>query len=340
MPPIRAPGRSSGMPTARASWSLAEIGNLFAWAESAALTPEELGRAGGYAPLAPSPELWRRSADRLLALAGVLLLATGLVFFFAYNWDDLHRYAKLGLAWSALAGCVLAAAFAAPFGTWYRAALFGAAVTTGVLLALIGQTYQTGADLWQLFAAWWLLLTPFALLARSSASWLLWVLLANLSLGRFLATSSWIGGFGPLDGPEAAYLFAAGNLVLLLVFEPLAGRLLALPRRHVPRLLALGVVAPLAIGAGIGWWGAEYRWHLGVFWLAAPALFWFYQVRHRDLPILAMVIFAAIGVATLGLARLLPDDFLAYNLVALFVIVCTGYAAVWLMRQIKQQVTP
>jgi hypothetical protein len=143
------------MSDARPSWSLAEIGGLLGWAESGALTSEELGRAGAQAPLAPSPAHWRHAADRLLAFAGILLLATGLVFFFAYNWDDLHRYAKLGLAWSAMAACGVAALFVQPGSIAYRAALLGvAAVATGVLLALIGQTYQTGADLWELFAAW------------------------------------------------------------------------------------------------------------------------------------------------------------------------------------------
>lgn len=323
------------MSDTHSSWNLAEIGGLFAWAESGALTAEELGRASAQAPLAPSPELWRRAADRLLAFAGVLLLATGLVFFFAYNWDDLHRYAKLGLAWSALAACVAAALLVQPWSIAYRAALLGAAVATGVLLALIGQTYQTGADLWELFLAWLVLITPFALLARSSATWLLWVIIANLALGRYLSTSSWFVWLGLLSGPEGLYLIAGVNLLSLLGFEAYAARLLVAPRRLVQRLLALGVIAPLAAGAGIAWWDADYFALTPAFFLLGGVGFWFYRDRRRDVPILAMIVFAAIAVLTLGLARLLPDDFFAYNLVALFVIACTGYAAVWLMRLVK-----
>jgi uncharacterized membrane protein len=324
------------MSDARPSWTLAEIGGLLGWAESGALTSEELGRAGAQAPLAPSPAHWRHAADRLLAFAGILLMATGLVFFFAYNWDDLHRYAKLGLAWSAMAACGVAALFVQPGSIAYRAALLGAAIATGVLLALIGQTYQTGADLWELFAAWLLLITPFALLARSSATWLLWVLLANLALGRYLSTSSWFIWLGLLSGPEGLYLMAGINLGLLLGFEAFAARLLVMPRRLVQRLLALGVIAPLAAGAGIGWWDADYLVLTPAFFLLGGLGFWFYRDRRRDVPILAMVVFAAIAVLTLGLAKWLPDDFFAYNLVALFVIACTGYAAVWLLRLVKQ----
>ncbi len=324
------------MTNPREPWSFAQIGGILAWAESGTLAPEVV-RAAALAPLAPDSADWRIAADRLLAFAGILLLATGLVFFFAYNWDDLHRYAKLGLAWSALCACVVAALFAQPFATWYRAALLGAAVATGVLLALIGQTYQTGADLWELFAAWLVLMTPFALLARSSATWLLWVVLANLALGRYLSTSNWFGWFGVLSGPEGLYLIAAGNLILLLGFESLAHGLLVAPRRHVQRLLALGVIAPLAIGAGIGWWDEDYRVLTPAFFVLGALACWFYRDRRRDVPILAMAVFAAIAVLTLGLVRLIPDDFFAYNLVALFVIACTGYAAVWLMRLMQRE---
>src|SRR5699024_11365250 len=35
-----------------------------------------------------------------------------------------------------------------------------ASIITGSLLALFGQVYQTGADTWQLFFAWAILITP------------------------------------------------------------------------------------------------------------------------------------------------------------------------------------
>jgi peptidoglycan/LPS O-acetylase OafA/YrhL len=72
----------------------------------------------------------------------------------------------------------------------------------------------------------------------------------------------------------------------------------------VQRLLALGVIAPLAIGAGIGWWDADYRVLTPAFFLLGGSGFWFYRDRRRDVPILAMVVFAAIAVLTLGLVQM------------------------------------
>lgn len=52
----------------------------------------------------------------------------------------------------------------------------------GSLLALVGQTYQTGADIWELFAPWAALITPLA--GRSGAVWGLWAVLLNLTAAR------------------------------------------------------------------------------------------------------------------------------------------------------------
>lgn len=314
-------------------WSVGEVGQLLKLAEDGALSPEELARAERLGVLAPSAAAWRRAVDGLFAFGGMLLLAAGVVFFFAYNWADLHRFWKLGLAALALSGCTGAALFAAPAGTMYRAALLGACICTGVLLALVGQIYQTGADVWELFAAWALLMLPFALLARSSASWALWLVVANAALARAFSQSAWFGWLGALLVRDALLLVAAANLVVLVVFEARAGRLLAVPRRHLQRLAALGMLMPLMIGGTMGWWEDEFAVVAVAFFLVAGGAAWIYFRLHRDLVILAMALFAAVPVLTGGLWRALPVEggFLALNLVALFVIASSALLGKWLI---------
>lgn len=316
------------------SWSVAEVGQLFKLAEDGAISREELARARQLHELAPSVAAWRQGADRLFAFGGVLLLGAAVVFFFAYNWADLHRFAKLGLAALALAGCVGLGLFTAPAGTMYRAALLAACIGTGVLLALVGQIYQTGADVWELFAAWALLMLPFALLARSSASWALWLAVANAAAIRAFSQQAWLGWLGALLARDAVLLVAALNLLVLAVFESSGERLLAAPRRHLPRLAAFGMLAPLALGGMMGWWEREFLVVTGGFFLAAGTAAWVYFRLRRDLVILALALFAAIPVLTSGLARALPDagGFVAINLVALFVIGSSAVAGKWLVR--------
>ena len=320
------------------TWTPTQTGQLLALAEAGALSPAQLGEAAEIAALAPSRSDWLGAADRLLAFAGALLLAAGLIFFFAYNWAELHRFVRIGIALAALAACVGTAGFCAPFGTAYRAALLGASLCLGALLALIGQIYQSGADVWELFVAWAALMTPFALLARSSGSWALWLLVANAGLMRGLSESAWFRFVGVLGDPASLFAIAVLNLAVLSSFEAFGGTLLAIGRRHVHRLAALGMVAPLAAGATIGWWEARYLPLALAFAAVAAAMLWAYLKWRRDVPMLALATFAGIAVLTSALARALPQSghFIELNLLALFVIAGSGFAAVWLTRLYRE----
>lgn len=158
---------------------------------AARIAPGE-GRAAQLAQLyalAVSPGSPQALAARLrngLALVAALLLACGLIFWIAANWQAQTRMFKLGLIEGALALSVLAALL------WPRvrtAALLCATLVLGGVLAFIGQTYQTGADAWQLFAVWAALALVWVGLARSDVLWTLWVLIAALGIalwaGRF-----------------------------------------------------------------------------------------------------------------------------------------------------------
>lgn len=61
----------------------------------------------------------------------------------------------------------------------------------GGLFALVGQTYQTGADLWQLFAVWTLCQLPFLLLFPNVASALLFATTTNVTFYLFNEQNSY-----------------------------------------------------------------------------------------------------------------------------------------------------
>ncbi len=61
-------------------------------------------------------------------------------------------------------------------------ALFAAAVLVGPLLGVYGQTYQTGADPWGLFAFWALLILPWVVVAHFTALWILTIALLDTAL--------------------------------------------------------------------------------------------------------------------------------------------------------------
>ena len=122
-------------------------------------------------------DYWHRWAMRALLVLGAAHFLAGVVFFFAYNWDDLSAFAKFGLLEFAIAASFVAALALGIGKPGGQALLIAASVFTGVLLAVIGQTYQTGADAWELFAAWTALIVPWVLASRSASHWFLWIIL-------------------------------------------------------------------------------------------------------------------------------------------------------------------
>jgi uncharacterized membrane protein len=128
---------------------------------------------------------WTQWSHRALLAFGAGHLLAGIVFFFAYNWADLPDLAKFAIVEGALVATIVAALLLGLDRLHGQVALIAASVLTGVLLAVIGQVYQTGADAYQLFVAWMLLILPWTLASRSAAQWLLWLVVAGIALALY-----------------------------------------------------------------------------------------------------------------------------------------------------------
>lgn len=325
------------------SWldELRKRDQLLDWTEQGLLTPAQTQRALAPDHSWPAAPHWRQALDQLLAYAGSLLLALGVIFFFAFNWDDLHRLHKLLLALTVLSGFAGAALCLPRDSTLYRACLFGAALATGGTLALVGQIYQTGADIWQLFAIWAVLILPWALLSRSAACWGLFWVVGNLALLRYFAVHHGLPGMNS-SGVRMLLGLALGNLLLLLVFELQGSRLLRYVGRSLPRLALFAMLSAVSLGACIAWWHAEYRGFLVALGLVYMTVLPCYLQLRRDVLVLALLAYALVGVAGFGLARWLDgnvDDFVLLNLLGLFVLGASALATLWLHQLHRGQQT-
>jgi uncharacterized membrane protein len=156
-----------------------------------------------------------------LTLAGAACAGLGLIFWVAANWGLLSRPQQFAL----LQSIVLLPCAAVAVSARGRAALgLLALIATGGLFAYFGQTYQTGADTWELFAVWAALALPLALCARSDAVWSAWTIVALSGL------SLWCGaraGFDARSGTGSAgvYMIAtSGALGLTLLLSKILRR--------------------------------------------------------------------------------------------------------------------
>ena len=221
--------------------------------ELQALRSAGLVSAGGYVGAVDAVRdeaFWARWGMRALLALGVGQFLAGVVFFFAYNWNDLSDIAKFAVIEAALAISVAGALLAGLGRVFGQMLLIAASVLTGVLLAVIGQVYQTGADAFELFVAWAVLILPWTIISRHAAHWLLWLVVAEVALvlycGQVLV---------PINEMPGELVWVTVGVTLAMA---LAGRELAVDRgmawlsAHWSRLVLLfaGMVALFAPAAG------------------------------------------------------------------------------------------
>ncbi len=146
--------------------------------------------------LRPSVTEWREFAVRAMQLAGVLSLSAGMVFLIAFNWQNLGVYARFAMVETPLIAALILAWIKGVDRLSGKLALMFAVLLTGALLALFGQTYQTGADVYELFLGWAALALPWVIACRYAPCWALWLLLANAAMGLYtgLAAHGWLFG--------------------------------------------------------------------------------------------------------------------------------------------------
>ena len=313
---------------------------LIHWIERGLIAPEQVPAALETARLRPDGNAWQRFIDYLLLAVGAISLAAGLVFFIAYNWVAIGRFAKFALVEAAIVLAVLAFLRQDINRTASKFALLVAAIALGVLLALFGQTYQTGADPWELFFNWALLILPWVLIARFAALWLVWLALLNLALVLYYTALGRLWWWNIDNQSTLLWLLFGFNLLAQVVWEAGATRWAWLNARWAVRMIATAAGSLITFMAVLA--VVEESRHdatdilVWLLWLGG--VFVLYLIRIRDLFMLAGGCLSAITVITtfLGYHLLDQGDPGAFLLLALLVIGMGSGAAVWLRKQQRE----
>lgn len=312
---------------------------ITAWAEHGQVNdlPQALEVAKAY----PDNASGIRFIDQLMLWLGCLALGAGVIFFIAYNWSKLGRFGKYALVEGAMLAAGLVYWRLADHSRPSVASLLLLSLLTGTLLALTGQTYQTGADPWELFAVWAAMILPWTLLARSSVLWVLWAVLCNVALLLYLSTFG--GLFGLLFDSEETWLwlFTGLNSALLVGFECLAvwGGRIQLNNRLAAQ------VAAIAAGWSVSWlaiWSileADTAYGLLAWGLWIAVVFVVYRYCVLDLLILAGGVLSVIVVMSAGLGKSLESalDEGVFLLISLLIIGVSTVGGLWLKQLAAQQ---
>ncbi|MDI4655222.1 DUF2157 domain-containing protein [Xanthobacter autotrophicus] len=255
------------------------------------------------------PRRWGLWAGRLMGTVGAALVLSGIVYFFAFNWNEIPPLAKLGAIAALIAAACLGVLVPGLERRAFEPAAAAAVMLVGVFLAVEGQIYQTGADAWTLFAAWAGLTLAFALLACSAATWAVWIAVAAVTVVTWWDQTQ----------PDAAF-HTGSNLSLMALFaialgarEALAARGFAWPAARwtrfylaLPALAAATQLAFFLIEEGGGFGPAEWG-ALALIALTLAAMGALYRYVIPDVVLLAAVTLAGCAIADFALFRLLAN---------------------------------
>jgi len=303
---------------------------------------------------------WRRFAAQLLRGAGLGALGAGVLFFVAANWQDYGVLGRFVLLQSALAITVGVALWRSPPQALGQASLLLATLLTGAVLALFGQSYQTGADVHELFFTWAALTLPFALAGSSGALWALWWCVLNVGLALLCG---WLGSdhvlWRLLDGRGIAHssllmLPCLINFAAAALFSAIANtRFTAAAPVWLVRLLtsfgiAYGTAACIDVLIGLGLWNRlsedasiqNMVVMLGFALICAVIAVRTWK-RRRDTFNMALIAASWIAISTTWLIKTMRfDDTGAFFMVAFWLIGSSTAASLLLMHWIREWQAP
>lgn len=300
--------------------------SLLGWLQSGHLSQHSWPAALRLIGLPPTDTQWQRLLERLLLTLGLVCIASGLFFFIAFNWQLLGRLPRLLLvALPLVLVCLLLWRRALTPAAVQGLTLF-AGLNLGALLALIGQTYQSGADPWQLFALWALLLLPWAWLSQSTPLTALAWLLAQLALARYWHLGL-LDALFSFSAEGMAWLLVAGNALLWGALSRLPSAQRLLPA-FLPAL-ACGLGATLLVLLNLFETTSAWGWLAWGIWLVVAYCAW----HQRFVTGLALAALSVICVSLVGVGKYIEADAGGMLLLGIQAIVLSVIAVRWLAQQ-------
>lgn len=208
--------------------------------EEGSLPVDNIQKALCLTDVYPSGKAWTHFLDSLCLWLGGLAFGVSVIFFVAYNWAGIGRFTKFGLIEILIVCGIISYCKFSDHKLIGKISLLVSTLFLGALMALYGQTYQTGADPWQLFFNWALLMLPWALIGCFSVLWIVCIILINLSIVLYHQTFGGALGVFFHSGESLLWIVFLFNTVALFCWEFLSRYWVWLQERWAIRLIAVG----------------------------------------------------------------------------------------------------
>ncbi|WP_372365509.1 DUF2157 domain-containing protein [Candidatus Uabimicrobium sp. HlEnr_7] len=304
---------------------------LYHLAQRELLSTEALEESLRISKVIPDRKGWQDFISKTFLLLGITLLLCGIIFFFAYNWASLHKFAKLAITQTILftfAAVAMIKGFDHIVG---KSSLLGACVMIGPTLGVYGTIYQTGADTYELFLGWSVLMAGWVAISKFAGLWFTWFVLINISV--FLYCEQVYGRTFLLK--EDFYLvFFTINFTAVALWEYFYHKKIEwLQNRFFPRainILIYSILLPPIIVVIFDSKGLSLVPVIYIFYVAG--VFWFYQKQIRDLFMLTINCLSLIVVFSCMFGNEVVDGPGTMIPMSLFIMGITATAGYWLNK--------
>ena len=314
---------------------------ILEWIEQGRLSSDALATALRLAGLRPSRTDWRNFFHHLTLWLGALLCACAVIFFFAYNWQAMGRFAKFGLVEVLIIVSLVLCWRLELNRVTAQATLLFATLLIGALLALVGQTYQTGADTYELFGVWAMAVLPWVAVSYFTPLWLVWLSLINVTVILYDLTFGGLFGF-LFDSEDILWALFILNTTALCCWEFAAQVGVSwLRERWSVRLLAFAsgsLITILATWAIVDFGEHHKTTALLVYAVWMLAAYGFYRHVCKDVFVLAGGVLSAIIVITVWLSdqMLEHDDGGAFLFIGMVIIGLSAAGGFWLKSVVNE----
>jgi uncharacterized membrane protein len=265
----------------------------------------------------------------LFLALGFGFLASGILFFFAYNWGDIPKLGKIGIAGLGVTIPVIGSLLPNLSDLLRKSLLTTGAFLVGPLFGVLGQIYQTGANDFDLFFAWALFIIFWALVVDFAPLWLLFVGLVNITISLYAEqiASSWDFSF------TCMLLFAVNGLAAVITYLVPNWKIRDAYPSWLTKVFALasaGCATVACFSAVMDNDGGTSGLYVLIVAIAYGLTRW-YAVKHKILFYLVVMTFSLIAIGTSVILQI-DDNSGGFFLATLWVVITTTGSLFYLNR--------
>ncbi|MEH7238401.1 GDYXXLXY domain-containing protein [Bacillus sp. JJ1562] len=226
--------------------------------------------------------------------ASIVLILSGVLYFFAANWPEFTRFEKVALAVAAIALFYLLSVLSTKFlshqiflGKWL---LVAGAISFGLCVALIGQIYNSHADSYVLFLIWLVPALLLAITTRYAPLSILSFVLFHLAYWFYMNPSSYF--IVRTDFQEWLIFLVIATINLILFFLTLT-HLLA---NKAIRYMSYTMTHIMLIAMSIFELYEPYSGWTNVLYIAIAAISYFYLVTKKIDKYISIILFTMVSI--------------------------------------------